>query len=851
MKYFLNSEKHLNNLILFIFLFTFVQLNNTELIIKDLEMNFENATNYHFSLESEESLPKNIKIQVIGDNSYNDYIISYYKEDSLFKDTNQLSQSLSGKAFIWLNQNQIKNGFYLSVECSENPCKYTLNVSLKENIELNLCEPYSFYVTEENKETTFIISGNLDNFEISYYHDNCKVSIWAKGNNNINTELKLENYEKHPKLNAYLVNIGKPQVFEYKFIVKGTVGDFINVGALFFDGYNYCPHIIKDLGLEISPFFVKGILDNAYFLFPKTTEVSRTLYLFDYDYEYSNFLNNENSSIANYSQIFIRVDPYDNYSFFSLQYIEYKEYKTSKKEKIKIFPPQKLGATYERIVKKDEIIGLIPMKPENDFNYLTYHIALKEGEFKAYKYKCDNYPLCKLDSNTLKNSEILIDYYSASISFNNSEYKDISPITKTQNILLLTCESDSCKLFTSMYTNKNHLNIILSVPYYKYIKENNEENYFMSINKAILNSFSLLPRKAYIYINIEIISGNITLTPEENENYVNYTKKLISFEISKLNNFLLKIKANADSIYSIGASIHTDEIDLLTSNFRYLLKINNFTKEKTLIFFNELKSDKPNYFGFLYGNCNIEIKYSNSVISSGDYFSQDYKVIDNKTKSIQYKINKKDKENDNCYFSTSMYNLNNEKNSIVLGAEVNYPFIFKENLKNIKFMHIDTEKDKGIQINLKFSDEKKYSLTLFLNDQQIKEFNIQKRDDYVVVNSDRLNNHCKNDNQPCKINFILNSKNGKGDSTIEIEVSHNITGEEHWDDNDQRKGNNKDHTLLYILIAVLGGIILIILIVLIFVLKYKKKKYSNLDEKVKDSFEPEDNNEMALLQKDQ
>lgn len=846
MSYFLNSKKEKNILIIFILLFSFVKLDdNTELIIKDLEMNFEKATNYHFSIENEESLPKNIKIEVIGDNSDNNYIISFYKEDSSFNDRNQLSQSLSGKAFMWLNQNQIKNGFYLSVECSESPCKYSLIVALKENIQLILGQPYSYSVTEENKETTFIIIGNPNNFEIPYYHDNCKISIWAKGNNDINTELKLDNFQKHPKFNAYLYKIGKPQEIEYIFIVKGTIGDFINVGALFFDGYNYCPHIIKDLGLEISPFFIKGILDDAHFLFPGTIEVSRSLYYFDNDYESSNFLNSENSSISNYSEVFIHIDPYDKYSFFSLQYIEYTDHKTSKNGKIKFYTPQNLGIIYERIIKKNEIVGLIPMKPENDFDYLKYYVALKEGEFKTYIYKCDNYPLCKLDSNTLKNSEKLIDFYSASISYNNSEYKDISPINKNQNILLLTCQTDSCKVFTSIYTNKNNLNLLLSIPYYKYIKQNNEENYFMTLNKAILNSFSLLPGNTYIYINIELISGNISITPENYEKDLNDTKKLIIFEMSKLNNFSLKIKANNDSIYSIVASIHTDEIDLLTSQFRYLLKLNKDTKEKTLIFAEELKSDNPNYFGFLYGDCNLEVKYS-STIKSGSSFSQDYKVIDSKTKSILYKVNKKDKENDNCYFSTSMYNVNNEKNSIVLGTGVNYPFIFDENIKKVKFMHIDSEKEKDLQINLKLSEEKKFTLTLFLNDQQIKEFNIEKSDDYAVVSAEELKTNCKNANQPCKINFILNSENAKEDSTIEIKVSHNAKGEEHG-----AGGTNTDHTLLYILIGILGGVILIILIVLICVCKYKKKSSSSeLGEKLRESLQSYDTNEMALLERD-
>ena len=172
-----------------------------------------------------------------------------------------------------------------------------------------------------------------------------------------------------------------------------------------------------------------------------------------------------------YTQIFVRVDPYENYTFFSFQYVEYSSNKNDNK-KINEYPPQNLGATYERVIKKDEILSLIPMKPENDFKFLTYHTALKKGNFKAYIYKCENYPLCNITSELLKEEDQLIDYNSASISYNNSEYETkLSPLSKSQKMLVITCETETCELLTSMYTDKNKLNIILTVPYYKIIRK--------------------------------------------------------------------------------------------------------------------------------------------------------------------------------------------------------------------------------------------------------------------------------------------------------------------------------------------------------------------------------------------
>ena len=403
-------------------------------------------------------------------------------------------------------------------------------------------------------------------------------------------------------------------------------------------------------------------------------------------------------------------------------------------------------------------------------------------------------------------------------------------------MLVLTCKTETCKLFTSMYTDKNKLNVIMSVPYYKYIKKNNEENYYMTINKAFLNSFSIAPGNGYVYINIEEISGKIEITPKENENYLN--KKLIKFNLDKLDDFSLKIKAINDSIYSIGASIHTDDIDLLTPQIDYLLKLNSNTNLNNLIFVDDSKSVNPNYFRFFSQDCNIQVKYSDSPINGNEGFYQDYQNIDSKTKFIQYKINKEENKVDNCLFSTSMFNLNNENPSLTLGPNIKYPFIFNEKLKKIQFRHSISQKDIDTKINLTISNNEKYNLVLLLNSKEIQNKEISKSVN-IYLNPNQLKN-CANDNQPCNVIFLLESKNGK-ESKVEIEI---IPGE---GDNKKEK---KDRTMLYIILGVVGGVIIIALIILILFLKYKKKTGSDLTEEIRDSLGPEGTNEMTLLQKD-
>ena len=155
----------------------------------------------------------------------------------------------------------------------------------------------------------------------------------------------------------------------------------------------------------------------------------------------------------------------------------------------------------------------------------------------------------------------------------------------------------------------------------------------MNINKAFLNSFSLLSDELYIYINLEVLSGDIEITNSKNEYKFNKTS-LISFKIEELNDFSLEIKANIDSIYSISASLHTENIDLLMPQINNLLKINTKTNENSLIFIDEAPETTPYYFGFLSKDCDIEVKHLDSLINGQENFYQDYQNIDINDKSI-------------------------------------------------------------------------------------------------------------------------------------------------------------------------------------------------------------------------
>ena len=164
------------------------------------DFSIEGKKLYQIALKNETNLTFT-KIEVKGE-SDKDIIISYYRDD--FKNRKQLSKSISGKALMWLNKAQMKGVYNISVECNAYPCKLSLFLELKDKIEINLGDaPYTYYVTEDNKEVDFHIKGNIKDSNPK----ECKISIWAKGNKNIISSLSKESTDlKKRGYQAYLIN---------------------------------------------------------------------------------------------------------------------------------------------------------------------------------------------------------------------------------------------------------------------------------------------------------------------------------------------------------------------------------------------------------------------------------------------------------------------------------------------------------------------------------------------------------------------------------------------------------------------------------------------------------------------
>ena len=162
----LDIFKNIKNFLPFILLFSFM---NSEIEIKTLSLKEEGITIDNLTIDTYFKiifnftvLPNYIEIKVQGNSLTNlkeeiyiNNIISYYRDDSKFEERKQLSQNITGTTKMILTNEQIKNYFYLSVECSKLPCNYILTIKSLDIVELILGEQYFYYVSERKQGNEF------------------------------------------------------------------------------------------------------------------------------------------------------------------------------------------------------------------------------------------------------------------------------------------------------------------------------------------------------------------------------------------------------------------------------------------------------------------------------------------------------------------------------------------------------------------------------------------------------------------------------------------------------------------------------------------------------------------------
>jgi hypothetical protein len=780
----------INYLILFL-LFSCIKLSVEEGAekIEEPKQKNENDINekklYQIAMKSETNLTYT-KIEVSGEK---DYIISYYKDE--FKIRKQLSKSFSKKAIMWLNKDQMKGGYYLSVECNAYPCSFSLNIAYKDKIELNIGEaPYTYYVTEENKKMEFHIKGNIKD---------SKISIWAKGNKNIESNLPKAAHSKKAKgFQAYLIE--KQEQTEANNItltVTGNVGDLIEVGALLIN-----ENSIKNANFPIFGFYKKGVLDSI-----KVEGFNKNRFVALYDQENSvyPFVNGEINLKENFGE----------------EYFYAYDYKKERNDTFYQISPLIHGVMYEINLEKDKKLGLIPMTPEDNFDYLAYYAKGMSGKFSASILTCNDYPLC---TKTEKETPLLF-YDSSSYIFKKDQYeKDISVISPKQKMLVLKCETDSCLIYANMYTNKNKVTLSPEATLLKNIKENMEENFKISLN-------TILPKndtKYFSWLNVEKLSGDISVEVEGTKTD-NGNKMIFEKELGVKDSFNLKIKAKKNSVYNIALYYEKDNSKFMPSQTNCLIKFKDSSdasqfsinkKENLIVSLSPLKA-------------NISVLKSENKLQFNDKknFVQDFYENGNDAK---YNVKREDKTNLNLY-SVSMFKFDKDKKYVnygILAKGASHPVLFeKSKCEKINYMYLYEEENDNLKINFNLFDDKKFDVEILLNDKEYnKSITISKNSSSINLDKNVLKNNSKE--QPCKINFIVKPKDESDNYKSVMEIVINGNGNS---DSSSKSSSGESSILNNKVFLIGGGIILVLLIILIIaigLLCYTKSVNKDLNNKI-------------------
>ncbi len=846
--------KYLGNIIFIIFTINLFYANNCkeENIVFEEEPKFTNINLNNDSFSTSFSILSNsqnfryikdkeynymrIKIENIGKNSNSNNIISYYKKDNNFIERKQLSQTINNSSIMWLNKEQIKESFYFSIECEEYPCGCQMNIDTSEIAELSVDEQYTYYITEDNQNMIFKIKNNYQVESIKENTSDYLITIWIKGNKEIKTKLEGGNYEKPSnKYNYYRINLSDFIQKDYSLTVDGKIDDLINIGILLFhkeireDGNNI---LISETIFDYNGIEVTGYLkpnEIVYYKFLK--EVWNKGYYIDYDNNLKNF---HYAGIDEYDENYIiqEFNTFSEESFYSIQFLDKTE---NDQQNINNYSPQLMGIFYHRYIDEGEIIGLIPMKPENDFQFLTFENFPFRGEMDFFMYTCENYPICN-DKDALSKSTKINGYKSYFYSYNKDEWdKTIFPINKKQNILLIKCKKgleidkhNYCGVNVNIKTEKNKINNI-------YFKEIDREIY-RYIRKDDINKYFFRQTNIPIYLNIEIISGNIEINPSLiYEFYESENKKLYIFNENR--ELDISIKGLTDSIYSI---IDYNEMKYNYNNrvFVGLNYIFNISKRLMIEPYKYINSMQF-YLGFYpINDCKVNVKssseYENFTLPEIKDFYQD--IIPNDQSFNYYLTNI---NNNSCLCHISIYELDNIT-GISLANNVPQKFLFN-NQTELTFSYPHLQKNNDVKITLELINEGIYTIKLYLNDKNYKEFGFHSKQE-IKLSANDLKSNCKDFNTICKILFTIKSDNKDKESILKISINKK--------ENENKKEDKDYLKFIYIGISCFIILIIIIVVVILVVLRtsYKNKDLKNDVNKI--SFEQEtveEENDNGLL----
>ena len=786
------------------------------------QINFEKAFEY-------------IHIKVTSDTEGTNPIVLMSSEDQTCKNQRRLMTLQPYNAInVFFRQAKVpKSVEYVCIEFPQKDSDnigYTLEIIDEKICQLTLGEQYSYYVDEKSTRMQFQFSYDSSSL-LRRLSTVFNINFWVKGQSNpkVNPIESLESKEfDYGTLFSGEYTGGK----DYIVSIEAEEGDYITVGSLIIDD-----GVSKEL--KVNDLEIMGLLkkDENEICFPIKTDSNLNGKLlringnaFTKDvityFKHGGIMNTTSSKMIE-NGLIEDILLYNEYNSEEYSYCLRHIFKESDRIDIIyslqltsnsinnlnqfIYPPQLPGVIYSHYLLKGEVAVFLGMKPKEGAKEINFNMKAIKGFPDMLFDKCLTFPNCVYNSeqfNYAANPEHSnrMTVYSYYIDEEKEEFKDFNPLTSFQPILIVKCvngtydeelmKSEFCQFETSIFTNKDRMNIIEGETYSQYLLNGEEDLYTINIE----NQQSLKK----VYLDLIVFSGDVDFIIEstDSEAHKYYISNKIFYSIhvgpnSKKIDF--RVKAYKNSFYLVQHQLVKDmynyeeakDLNRIESGVNYIQSIfyGEDASFKKNILFKNLKFDTKSPFlvSFYSQNCryvvtrsiapsNIEAipindNYGQIIIDEKDPFFTSDKYL------FTIDIISDDKSNyDNklCVFYLTGLEISNSdtgyERSISVSDGIPQYYIFTKQYPFMKYSFHLSDVENPVIINFNLIDKAPYIVKVYFGYVEKVQKTIYRNENILLLPS-MLKKECVIEDEVCTINFSIELENKDDDIQRKLETT--------------------------------------------------------------------------------
>ena len=818
-----------------------------------------------YELSVTENVNKYVLIQVEGSEGKNNYVLSAYDSDKKTPRI-QLAQSFNGVSKLYISKKYFNTQIFLDLECSDyNSCSGTIKAEEFVKIPLYDGEQISYYINGPEETIEFVL--NCDS-PIS--------NVWARGQLKISTSLNIDiDNKKIYNENYYIV---EKSMTDVDFSVKGQFGDYINVGLIGYTKNRFSDtesdkesDIVSDIEPDkefdenvyykpnsniyvdeytITGYLKKGVLDQVCYSLELRNNYEETPSLIigtgiifnkiacSYS-TYKNGIRTDNSQVKendlfsqgilhqsiNGSELNdVRICVYFPSEIISPEYKDLEEIvytyqftsAGSNENKLHIYEPQLNGVFYTRVgarfLKNAFIAQNSPQITKKES--VDFYMMELFGFPAMTVVECENYPLCSLDDDTLKKGispKTINRFSSLNIQKNN---QNISPISKSQTLLVVECkdiEGDEdfdiyCGFNTMIKKSQDSIQLIEDIYFSQYSLEDQEYSFKIKLTGEY--------NVQKVLIDVMTFVGDVEVIPDFPSNIKYDVRKALNkifisvkgFSSNKVEELNFKVKGLSKTYYIVLFNIGRDEevefdsliTNELQSGIPYLVTIDISKKDvyeianKVVTFHNEKTIDALDMMINFYSlNCKIEVGQiykdedgnpTYQETKKFDRFAHDYveRTDPRYRETFEYRINVPEIEGtiysgNLCKIYATAVEINkkhlNNLRDIILPDNTPQRVMFGDNLNHTSYgyVHVDFDYDLLILFDLKHTAQYKIKIYYENKERQTEETIVA--NEIIHLKSDEWKDRCKDKNRPCYIEIDITLEKTKEEKNPVLELS--------------------------------------------------------------------------------